>query len=61
VETAPFITHQVPGLIYRCDVQAGHVGAGFGEAYGDALPEAAGRPRYQGDPATETKVVEDAH
>jgi hypothetical protein len=61
VETATFVLDQIPGLIYRRNVQAGHVGAGFGEACGDALPEAARRARYEGDPAIKTEVVENAH
>jgi hypothetical protein len=61
VETATFVPHEIFGLINRCNVQAGHVCAGFGETYGDALSEAAGRSRYEGDPAIKTKVVEDAH
>jgi hypothetical protein len=61
VETAALVLHQIPGLIYWCNVQAGHVGAGFGETYGDALSEAARRPRYEGDPVIKTKVVENAH
>jgi hypothetical protein len=61
VETAPFVLHETFGFIYRCYVQAGHVGAGFGEAYGDALSEAAGRSRYEGDFTVELEVVENAH
>jgi hypothetical protein len=61
VETATFVPHEIRGLIYRCNVQAGHVGAGFGEARGDALPEAVGRPRYECDLAIKTKGVENAH
>jgi hypothetical protein len=61
VETAPFVLHETFGFIYRCDIQAGHVGAGFGETHGDALPEAAGRSRYEGDFAIKAEVLEDAH
>jgi hypothetical protein len=61
VETATFVLYQISGLIYRCNVQACHVRAGFGETCGDALSEAAGRSRYEGDFAVELEVVENAH
>jgi hypothetical protein len=37
VEVAALISDEIFGLIYRCNVQTGYVGAGFGEACGDAL------------------------
>ena len=61
VELAALVPDEVSGLVHRFDVERGHVCAGFGEARGDALPEAAGRTRYQGDLAVEAEVVEDAH
>jgi hypothetical protein len=61
VEAAAFVPHEISGLFYRRNVQAGYVGTGFGQAYGDALPEAARRARYEGDLAIKPKIVEDAH
>jgi len=61
METTALVPYQFPGLIHWCDVQAGYVGSGFGEAYGYTPSETTRCACYEGDLAVELEVVEDAH
>ena len=61
MEAAAFVLDQISGLIYGHYIQGRNVCAGFGEAYCDALAEAARRSGYQGDFAVEAEVFEYAH
>jgi hypothetical protein len=61
MEAAALVLDHFSGLICRHYIQGRYVCAGFGEAKGDALAEAARRSRYQRYLAMEAEVVEDAH
>jgi hypothetical protein len=61
VEAAALVPDHFSALIYGDHIQGRNICAGFGEAQGDALAEAACCSRYQGDLAVEVEIVEYAH
>jgi hypothetical protein len=61
VEAVALVLDHFSGLVYGDNIQGRYVCAGFGEAKGDTLAEAARRSRYQRYLSIEAEVVEDTH